>query len=211
MGIEEATSWEKGTTENQVIAEIGGREFSEGDEDPSKAWQNVDKRTEGAPVREKTSKIVAPLSRSYASTDWRAYRDEKLWTPGSQVCQVNLWPLGKPKTVDWPNWYAELFGFSRGQNKEYKRYVQEIRHPALRQRWSGSGAQAVVCFGFSEWPAFRSAFQLSGEGREIVKDKVQWYPNERVVLCAFLGNGQMSDDHLARVTETLRKAGVSIS
>ncbi len=72
-----------------------------------------------------------------------------LWRAGCKVFQTNLYPLGRPRTRDWPPHYKKLFDFGKEDLDRYKKQVQEKRFPDIRKRWLLSKPKATICFGTS--------------------------------------------------------------
>ncbi len=111
---------------------------------------------------------------------------------------TELFPLGKPKTSDWPDVYKQLFGFGRDEWKAYKKATYEKRFPRIRARWSDCRPQATICFGKEYWDDFRCLFHL-GQRPDI--DRICVYTEQRIVLSPFFGRPMRNKTAEAIVTQ----------
>jgi hypothetical protein len=148
------------------------------------------------------AKIAAPLSRS---PDWREYFNGHLWYAGSQVFHSNLYPLGKPNLRTWPAHYEELFGFANNQRDSYKREVQNLRFPLIRQCRLDSAPAATICFGRTCWEHFRALLEIDSKSDKMVMNgRIEIYSDARVMLVPFFGNGHILDSDVAEIVSRLK-------
>jgi len=149
------------------------------------------------PIDRWISKILCGVISGEAGGNWRRYMGEVLGqTDGVRLTE--LFPLGKPKTSDWPDVYKQLFGFGRDEWKAYKKATYEKRFPRIRARWSDCRPQATICFGKEYWDDFRCLFHL-GQRPDI--DRICVYTEQRIVLSPFFGRPMRNKTAEAIVTQ----------
>jgi len=130
------------------------------------------------------SKVITGLRGREWKTEWRDYRDYRLFSPNSEAVQANLSPLGKPSTKVWLDQYESQFGFSLSQywyrleNDEWSRFAH------LRQLRGEHGNPLTICFGKGWWDTFASALDLDADYVK-TRDPFRLYHVRRVVMTPF--------------------------
>lgn len=118
VGIEEAGEWGKPETEHPIEEKMNeldrARKQIERFKDRTKGnWYSCDAtdtqyKPRRTPVFPNVAKIVCKFSAS--EKDCEKYRKNHLFREGCRVFQANLFPIGKRKTTEWPEYYKQLFG-----------------------------------------------------------------------------------------------------
>jgi hypothetical protein len=172
VGIEEASSFDEKTIQEY-------RERGEIDSDLNPTFNSH------YPIADYTAKIMTMAGLAVGEASWQAYRDNVMWRQNSSICQINLFPLGKPRMSDWPPAYRALFGFGADGRDEYVRQVENSRFRRIRELWRTCQPFAVVCFGKTVWSYYRMIFELPTMP-EIATccgySDIQLYEPERVIL-----------------------------
>jgi hypothetical protein len=166
----------------------GGRRFSD--------W--------GGHIPAWVSKIATRLSKR--QLDWREYRENWLWMPGSRVFNANLYPLPKQRVVTKTPQYVSLFGVNTSDVAHYQNRC-EVRHRRLGTFWKSKRPTATICFGKGEWPKFKDVFGLVGNPAKTSRDsKVECYEVDGrvVILTPFFGNSGMSDARAQEIVGILK-------
>lgn len=175
VGIEEADEWgkpEKGYHEENEMEELDrARKQIERFKDFTKGgWYSCDTtdadyKPTGTPVFRNIAQIVCKFSAS--ERDLRRYREDHLFREGCRVFQANLFPLGKPKSTDWPELYKQLFGYGKDDIKLYEKEVEKTRFGKMFQRWSESKPQATICLGRGYVDKFKNLFGLPEQFKDL--------------------------------------------
>lgn len=196
IGLEYASGDESAAGALEHYATFGEVERPACSPDFSKYGRN------GLSIRHLTSRILKWVSRSGANHEPEWFLENRLWWPGSDTFQANLFPLAKPNhSPVLPESYRREFGLVDW--KDYRRKVVEDRLPRLRRLWEASAQKAVVCFG-DEGELFRTLFDLEGPGEELIPGRVVTYELQRVVLTPFLDFRVFSLEDADRVGAYLR-------
>lgn len=141
-------------------------------------------RPQGRSIRLLTSRILRLLSTEGAAHDHEWFLQKRLWRPGSDTFQANLFPLGRARhSGSFSATDKEILGSDDWD--EYENLVVTDRFPLLRRYWYASARKAAVCFG-GEWPWFRALFEVTSEPVDVIPGKVVAHVPERVVLTPFL-------------------------
>ena len=160
------------------------------------------------------SKIASSISRGCKlgwESEWRQYRERKLWTPGSKVFNANLFPLPRPRTKDRPSRYEQLFGVNLDSPNAYIEQCSE-RHRWLRDFWNKKRPEATICFGKANWNVFKKVLQLSSQTADRrMNGCLEFHESDsqHVILTPFFGRG-MNTMLLKEVIGQLKKWRVSI-
>jgi hypothetical protein len=210
VGIEETLSWRA-----EDIARHSENSVQEGGLTYYAAEGNPDDRPRTKTrIPQWVSKIACRTSKSFRnhadSKAWSKYSDQRLWMKGSGVFNANLFPLGKPRTKDWPEGYKTLFDVGSKETAEYEAAVRQIRYPALRKFWTSRRPAATVAFGKRYWPKFESAFDLNGFNSLSSDGRLKFYPDKRFILAPFFGYWHMSDAVVESICTQLDRWNVSI-
>lgn len=110
------------------------------------------------PVFRNIAQIVCKFSAK--EKDCKTYREKRLFREGCRVFQTNLFPLGKPKTTEWPDYYKQLFGYGKDDIRLYEEEVENTRFPEILRRWSEGEPQATICLGQDYVHKFKNLFGL---------------------------------------------------
>jgi len=176
----------------------------------------------GAQIRARTAQIASRLSKEFghldAGTRTELYLKNRLWQPGSGVCQANLFPLGKPDWGAWPDAYRSWFGFETVE--AYRDGVHEARFKNFRSYMRESPPRATICFGKAGRSWFKMLFELENtnatsriEGRSGRVDLVaEFYCREGaplVVMTEFLGR-PMTIAFAEEIASKLSDLGVQV-
>jgi len=141
-------------------------------------------KREGLAIRHLTSRVLSQLSRSAAGHDHEWFLKNRLWWPGSETFQANLFPLGHPSHVeDLPKEYLREFGLA--DMASYLEAVVRERFPRLRHLWRASAQKAAVCFGSTEEAMFKTLFEVTSEPEDLVPGVVRVFRRERVLVTPF--------------------------
>lgn len=116
------------------------------------------------PVFRNIAQIVCKFS---AKQDCKTYCEKCLFREGSRVFQANLFPLGRPKTTEWPDYYKQLFGYGKDDMRLYKDRVVGTRFTEILRRWSESEPQATICIGRSYADVFKKLFCRPEQFKEL--------------------------------------------
>ena len=141
-------------------------------------------------VAEKTAKI-ASIANGNDMSEWRQYREEKLWLKGCKVFNGNLLSLGKRSLAHGlPQGFVELFGFGENDYGSYFEKVKHERFEAFKRFRNEHRPRAIVCFGMSHWIQFKELFAIIDEKAIIETElKTQVYELNRVILTRHFSNG----------------------
>lgn len=194
IGIEEAGVWSKDP--NECKKEIEGYRNSRG------FRYNDGNDSLNSPVYVTISKIMSELNGN--GMDWSAYRKLNLFREGSDVFQMNLFPLGKKRVVDWPGHYKAVFGYGK---EDYKRYISNVkttRFQMLEDFWNKKSPEVTICFGKTYWSEFQKLLNLNGHHETYEDGFIILYREERVVLTPFFGHGHMSDGRIQTLVKILK-------
>lgn len=164
------------------------------------------KERNGRPIRAYTSKIAKEVSQEGRDMTWRDYLDQHLWRSGYQVCQVNLYPLGKRTVASWSKAFKGRYGYGADDRKDYENRVGATRFQRLRELRREYRPQALVCFG--RWSACQEVFQPNSSP-EMLADGVYVYEADSIIRTPHFSRG-MSNAKAELVSARLRKWGVSI-
>lgn len=208
VGIEEADC-----IKEEYVKKLGANplEFQPADRDFSKLGRK------GTQIREVMARILCSVSQEYCQIEgekaWKCYKAEKLWAPKSRTCQINLYPLGKPKQNKWVKEckYEELFGFGEQDWKIYKACVAKTRFKKIKEAWDKYNPQATICFGTTEWENHRTIFKLQQSSPDkYFNGDIEVYQPERVILTPFFAYGHVSDEKADSIAKVLNGWKVSI-
>jgi len=194
IGIEEAGVWSKDPNEFKIEIEgyrnSGGFRYNDGNDSLNSS------------VYVTISKIMSVLNGN--GIDWRAYRKLNLFREGSDVFQMNLFPLGKKRVVDWPEHYKAAFGYGK---EDYERYISDVkttRFQMLEDFWKKYSPEATTCFGKTYWSEFQELLKLNGQPEIYENECMLIYRKERVILTPFFGNGHMGADRIQTLVKILK-------
>ena len=202
VGLEEATCFK----EDDVRDYVSRDEIQPVSEEERKKW-----RRPGKQIRDYTAKIVIPLSLKFRrkESEWGDYSKKTLWTENSGVCQINLYPLGKPKRRSWPDHYKDLFGFGASDRECYERTVKETRFAAIKEARKSHNPLATICFGKEAWEIHREIFELKSTERQCIGE-FEIYKPAGVILTKFFSYGHMSGETAKAVTAVLKGWGIAL-
>jgi hypothetical protein len=121
------------------------------------------------PTRTRVFPNIAKIVCNFSTIekDRKNYRDNHLFREGCRVFQANLFPLGKPNTAKWPDYYKDLFGYDKGDRELYEEKVKETRFKEIYRRWSESKPQVTICLGRSYEDKFGELFNLQEGFKEL--------------------------------------------
>lgn len=144
-----------------------------------------------------------------AGTDPTIYRNELLYQPRHEVFSTNLYPLGKPHEMDWPEHYDCLFGLSgRDEYQEKVKDIENGRFGMLRALWKAYCPLATICFGKGHWDDFRFLFDLNEETEMVVQDaSIRFHKKERIILTYFFDSRFMNGEGIRKVVEIMKSFG----
>jgi hypothetical protein len=144
---------------------------------------------EGSPTRVYAiiSQIVTGLFGKDWKNQWKDYREQILFSRGSEVVQANLYPLGKPRRSSWPVIYTEI-GLSHKEYYEWIAGAESKRFLLLRKTRSNHDNPLTICFGTSVWSDFIKCFALDESPFDDYQH-VRFYPKERIILTPFFWTG----------------------
>jgi len=209
VGIEEAEEWTE-----EYLAKIEGYENK--DYNPVESGQILKQEKERSEKGEKftsvydiMSKIVVGLQGDEWQNNWKEYRNEKLFMKGSEVFQINLYPLGKKHVEDWRQEYEEWFGFT--SKKQYYEWISEnksVRFAQIRKKRKEHGNPLSICFGKSFWSDFIKCFKLEETLYTGYQDTFIFYKEEKVILVPFFwygGKSGMTPERTAKFIEYINK------
>ena len=149
------------------------------------------------------AKILSSLRSDYKNDDWRFYRDNILWTKGSKVANINLFPLGKDRLkAKLPCCYKELFGIGQNDIKEYETLVRKIRYKKIVEFRNSTNIKAIICYGKSYWKEFESLLEVN-KGIDI-NSNIRIYEDERIILTRHFSNG-FSDSLALAISNILKE------
>ena len=207
VGIEEAEEWTE-----EYLAKI--ERYENKDYDPVESGQILKQEKERSEKGERftsvfdiMSKIVMRLQDDDWKNKWKKYRDEKLFTEGSEALQINLYPLGKKHVGDWLQEYKEWFDFTT--KEEYYKWIAEDkrgRFAHILEKKKNLGNPLTICFGKSFWSDFRKCFDLEKSLYTGYKDTFLFYKEKKVILVPFFwygGKSGMTDERTAKFIELI--------
>lgn len=190
MGIEEAQAYEKLEDIDKVPKEYG----------TCRGHPNPRNHT---PVYDIISKIITGLQGKDWKKEWVGYRNEKLFSEGSEAFQGNLYPLGKEHIEVWPENYTKWFGLNKEEYYE-KIYEEKIgRFAYLRTKREEYGRPLIFCFGSSFRSDFIRCFRLNDSLHEDHQE-FRFYIDEKIILNPFFwvgGKTGMSNKRIERILE----------
>jgi len=158
------------------------------------------------------SKIILGLKKEpWEDKEWKAYRDEKLFTKGSDAFQGNLYPLGKKGIDTWPADYKHLFGLDRSDYYELMLKERTGRFAVIRQTRKTYCEPLIICFGSSFWSEFISCFDL-GNMPFNDQDLFRVYSEEKMILTPFFGyrgKSGMTKRRIENLIGIINKLGIN--
>lgn len=175
VGIEEAGSWgnteKEYPNEGQISKLDRARKQIKRFIDHTRCnWYSCD--TEDAPYKPTKTRVFPNIAKivcnfSTIERDRKKYRENHLFREGCRIFQANLFPLGKPSTANWPDYYKDLFGYGKDDRGLYEREVERTRFDEIYRRWSESKPQATICLGRSYEDKFGKLFCLREGFKEL--------------------------------------------
>ncbi|WP_457641333.1 hypothetical protein [Persephonella sp.] len=170
--------------------------------------KNSEEDNNNFPIAHPIAKIACGVSKSYKDwkKNWKNYRKKTLWTEGSKIANINLYPLGKKKAKgSFPSCYKDLFGLTEKNIDLYKECVKEIRFEHIRKFTKDKKVKAIICYGKQNWNDFREVFELpKKEGKNLVR-----YDDKKIILVRHFSNG-FPNKLCSEIIEILQKWRVSI-
>lgn len=165
----------------------------------------------GKGIRDYTSKIAQPLSLQGRGIEWKDYQ-KIMWSAGSQICQVNLFPLPKPTFLkNWPNSYKEQYGYGPSDRADYIRDVRSTRFGRIREWWKRCRPQATICFGTQGWEFDKEILDLRSTPEMKFDGETHVYVSERVILAPFFAYWHMSNRKAEAMSGVLKSWDVKIT
>ncbi|WP_457642238.1 hypothetical protein [Persephonella sp.] len=175
---------------------------------PVKIEKNSKENNNNFPIAHPVAKIACGISKSCKDwkKNWKCYRNKKLWTEGSKIANINLYPLGKKNLKgNFPSCYKELFGLTEENMDLYKECVKKTRFEHIRKFTKEKKVKAIICYGKQSWDDFREVFELpKKEGEKLVR-----YDDKKVILVRHFSNG-FPDELCDEIISILTKWGVSL-
>ena len=161
------------------------------------------------PIAHPIAKIACGISKTCErnNINWREYRDSVLWTKGSQIANINIYPLGKKSLQsDFPSCYKELFGnFS---SNEYKKRVKEDRFNTIRSFIENSNTEVIICYGKSNWEEFKNLLEIKTTER--LNNFLEIDNNRKVIFTRHFSKG-FSDKLVEKIIDILENWEVKIN
>jgi hypothetical protein len=204
LGLEEATPWEMKDLEAQAAEPIEIKLHTPHD------GAFTELKHKGRSIRALTSKIAYPLSRKFAHRDWRQYQLHQLWQPGCGLCQFNFFPLGKVTWSEWPEHFAEWYGYAAADRAEYEAQVAKTRFVRIKEIHAEAKPQAVVCFGADAHRHARTIFELDPDEAEEIAPNAFAYHTRRVILTPFFRYQHFPNHSAQLVGDKLKAWRVSL-
>lgn len=146
------------------------------------------------------ARIYQTISKVLAAADggrleWWDYLAKSLFREdGQPAFMMNLFPLGRPNTREWPSHYGQVFGLKDW--RVYEELVRKTRFKMLREFWNEHPRKLTVCFGKSCWHLFKELLEM-GDGRfKEFPRSGGWAccsESPKVVLAPFFNSRLMSD------------------
>jgi hypothetical protein len=150
------------------------------------------------------SKLIVRLQGDTTPDAWRSYRDNRLFSRGSEAFLTNLYPLGKKIEIDWPRQYQKWLGMTRS---EYYRWIQQDaseRFKFLREQHHHYGKPLTICFGKRHWPHFAKCFQLESNGfRDAARFRC--YEDSGMVMTEFFRSTRMPDQSIDMLVKWINR------
>ncbi len=164
------------------------------------------------PIAHPIAKIACGISRISGEKcfNWREYRDKILWTKGSKIANINLYPLGKKGlNKGFPKCYKELFGdFSP---EEYKERVRRERFSKIRELLNNSDVKAIICYGkgYGEeyWREFKCLVEI--DTLESINSNLAFDDKKKVILTRHFSRG-FPNKFVDCIIEILKMWGISL-
>jgi hypothetical protein len=189
IGVEEGTTF--------TAAKIGamrGRTYQ--------PVENVRKRN--SPVAIRTASVVCRLN---GHPDAATYRNTRMGWSGSRVFNGNVYPLGRPSVVCWPDSYVDLLGVTHADyvmRAESLLKKRRTRFQALRR---SCRPQAIVCFGKSCWREFEDIFVTPGSSPRQSNGDFNFvvYDADRVILTPHFSRGVLMPNKAVDCLATILK------
>jgi len=152
------------------------------------------------------AKIAAPL----VNAKWNTYAHNFMWDKGSKVFTGNYYPLGKPGTHTWPDWYKDLFELTRDEYKKNEKFYMNIRIQCFREFRKQQRPQAIVCLGKTLWGKFEKMFVQYPNNFYYPIRGVKVFLKDNVILTYHSSHGWLTNLMIEEIVRTLKKWGVQL-
>lgn len=149
------------------------------------------------------SKIVLALLGEDWKYGWRDYRDKRLFSIGSEAVQINLYPLGKQRVQNWPNFYDDFFMLTREQYYDMIENHNSGRFEIINRFRNENSNPLSFCFGLQFWSSFEKCFKLMSHQYLEIENNFRIYYDDNIVFAPFFRNNSMSNKRIEILIEKL--------
>jgi hypothetical protein len=132
------------------------------------------------------SKIILGLKKQEWFEEWRIYRDNILFSKGSEAVQLNLFPLGKQNIKKWEENYTKWFNLKFKQYYDFVRDENNGRFKLIKNEIQKTKPLTICFFSKRDREQFIKLFNLL-EKETSEYDNFFLYKKEKIIFTPFFG------------------------
>ena len=160
------------------------------------------------------ARLVVSLMKPERPLPWKAYRDNKLFTKGSEAFLTYIFPIGRNTWEKWPSIYEEKFGMTSARYHTFALLERPGRLGYLHEVMQRGNCRLLIFYGMSKstrnyWKSIMDFFDLKEDVFLSIGDYIRAYPVKRIVMLPPFTNTSMKQATIHRIVRLIDEIGLN--